>query len=114
MNPKTVRTVMKNDLGLKSYTKMSRHLLTVYMKVGGLDICKKVLSYIKNYEPTVKISSDTIFILKDVLNCRNVPYITESTVDVKGGVRNKHPVRVMTLGVVTFHGEKTLSFFYKL
>lgn len=113
MNPKTVRTVMNNDLGLKSYTEMSRHLLTVYMKVGGLDICKKVLSHIKNYGPTVKISSDTIFTLKDVLNCRNVLY-TESKVDVKGAVRNKNPARVITLGVVTSHGEKTPSFFYKL
>lgn len=104
---------MNNDLGIKSYTKMSRHLLTVYMKVGGLGIYKKVLSYIKNNGTTVKIFSDSIFTLKDVLNCRNDMYITESTVDVKGAIRNKHPARVMTLGVVTSHGEKTPPFFFQ-
>ncbi len=48
VDPKTIRTGVHDDLGLKSYTKMPRHLLTECTKAIRLERWKKVLKYIKN------------------------------------------------------------------
>ncbi len=51
VDPKTVRTSVHYDLGLKSYTRTPWHLLTECMKARRLERCKKVLIYIKNHGP---------------------------------------------------------------
>ncbi len=56
LDPKTVRTAVHDDFGLKSYPRMPRHLLIKCMKARRLERCKKVLRYIKNHGFTVQIS----------------------------------------------------------
>jgi hypothetical protein len=114
VDPKTIRTAVHDDLGLKSYTRTPRHLLTESMKARRLERCKKVLRYIKNHGSTVKIFSDEkIFTVDAVLNRRNDRYLAKSTVDVKGTFRTKHPAQVMVFGVVASDGKKMPTFFYK-
>ncbi len=45
VSPKTLRKAVNEDLGLKSYTRTTRHLLTRRMKAIRLERCKKVRSY---------------------------------------------------------------------
>ncbi len=72
VNPKTVRTTLHDDLGLKSYTRTPRYLLTECIQSRRLEMCKKVLIYIKNHLSTVKIfSDDKFFTVNSVLNHRN-------------------------------------------
>jgi transposase len=57
VDPKTIRMSVHEDLGVKSNTRTTRHLLTESMKARNLERCKKVLEYIKNHGSTVKIFS---------------------------------------------------------
>ena len=60
---------MHDDLGLKSYARTPRHLLTESMKARRLERSKKVLSYLKQHGSTVKVFSDEkIFTVDAVVN----------------------------------------------
>ncbi len=96
VDTKTVRMAMHDDLGLKSYTRMPRHLVMECMKARRLERCKKVLRYIKNHGSTVKIfSGKKSFTVDVVLNRRTDWYLAETKADVKGTFRTKHPDKVM-------------------
>lgn len=66
---------------------------TVY---GVSEAGKKVLRYLKNHEPTVKVfSGEKNFTIDAILNCQNNWYLMESTVDVLVTFRAKYSAQVI-------------------
>jgi inhibitor of nuclear factor kappa-B kinase subunit alpha len=111
----TVRKAVADDLGLKSYVRVPRHLLTAKLKEKRLQRCKKVLAYVKSNGSTVRIFSDKkIFTVDQVYNRRNDRYIAGSTAEVEGVYRTKHPAQVMVLGVLASDGKKMPPYFFKV
>ncbi len=89
VDPKTVRTVVHDAIGLTSYVRIPR------WKVA------RKYSKTKNHGSTMKIFSDEkIFTVDAVLNHQNDWYLAESIADVKGTFRTKHPAKVMVLSVM--------------
>jgi len=114
VDPKTIRTAVHKDLGLKSFARMPRHLLTDRMKQTRLERCHKIHSFLKHNGSTVKIFSDEkIFTVDQVYNRRNDRWIAETTQEVKGVFRTKHPAQVMVLGVLGSDGNKMPPYFFK-
>ena len=113
VTPWTVKRVVNEDLGLKSFARPIRHLLTEKMKEKRLERCLKVRNQLKKYRDTVMIYSDKkIFTVDAVLNRRNDRYLAKSTAEVKGIFRTKHPAQVMVLGVVASDGKTMPPFFF--
>lgn len=74
------------------------------MESQRLERNKKVLRYLKNHEPTVKVFSGEKNVTIDaILNCQNDWYLMESTVDVLVNFRAKYsvPVIVWVLWLLT-------------
>ena len=111
---RTVRRAVHDDLGLKSYVRTRRHLLTESMKARRLERAQKVMRYIRRQGPTVKIFSDEkIFVVDTVINRRNGRFLAKSKEEVEGTFRTKHPAQVMVLGVVGADGKKMPPYFFK-
>lgn len=111
---RTIRRAVNDDLGLKSYTRTLRHLLTAGMKEKRLARCKKVLNWLKATPSKVMIFSDKkIFTVDQVVNRRNDRFLAQTTEGVKGGYRTKHPQQVMVLGVVASDGKKMPPYMFK-
>lgn len=110
----TLMLAIHEDLGLKSFARVPRHLLTSSLKEKRLDRCHKLLAYLKHHKATVKIFSDKkIFTVDQVYNRRNDRYLAQSTDQVKGVFRTKHPAQVMVMGVLASDGKKMPPFFFK-
>lgn len=91
VDAKAIRTAVKDDLKLKSYTRTPRHLLTWSMKARRLERCKKILIYLKRNKSTMKIFSDEkTFTVDTILNRRNDRCIAHSKAHVNGTFRTKH------------------------
>ena len=109
----TIRKAVHDDLGLKSFVRVPRHLLTATMKERRLERCKKILVDLKHNGSRIKIFSDKkIFTVDQVFNRRNDRYLAESTDQVKGVFRTKHPQQVMVLGVIGSDGQKMPPYFF--
>ncbi len=68
----TVRIAVHNDLGLKSFVRVTRRLLTMSTKEKRLKRCQKLLTFLKHHGSTVKIFSDKkIFMVDQVHNHQN-------------------------------------------
>ncbi|QQP52624.1 Uncharacterized protein FKW44_004830, partial [Caligus rogercresseyi] len=61
VDPMTINRVVREDLGLTSYTRTMRHLLTEDMKRKRLTRCKKVLTWLKGNDSIVIVSDKKIF-----------------------------------------------------
>ncbi|QQP37895.1 Putative transposable element [Caligus rogercresseyi] len=111
---KTIQIAVHGDLGMKSFARTPKHLLTVKMKARRFERCKKVLQYYKSSGGKVKIFSDKkIFTLDAVVNRRNDRYLAISIDQVEGQYRTKHPQQTMCLGVVASDGQKMPPYFFK-
>ena len=114
VDPRTIGKAIHDDLGLNSYVRTPRHLLTSVMKERRLERCKKVLNSLKSNPSTVKIYSDKkIFTVDQVYNRRNDRWLAESKEEVKGVFRTKHPQQIMVLGVVASDGRKMPPYMFK-
>ncbi|QQP39819.1 Uncharacterized protein FKW44_013656, partial [Caligus rogercresseyi] len=72
VDPMTINRAVREDLGLASYTRTLRHLMTEDMKRERLTRCKKVLTWLNGNGSIVKIFSDKkIFTVDQVYNRRN-------------------------------------------
>lgn len=113
VDPKTIRKAVHQDLGLCSFVRQPRHLLTNALKQKRLDQCKKILSHLRHHGSTVKIFSDKkIFTVDQVYNRRNDRWLAESKSDVKGVFRTKHPTQVMVLGILGSDGQRMPPYFF--
>ncbi|QQP57865.1 Uncharacterized protein FKW44_003002 [Caligus rogercresseyi] len=110
----SINRVVREHLGLTSYTRTLRHLLTEDMKRKRLTRCKKVLTWLKGNCSIVKIFSDKkIFTVDQVYNRKNDRWLGETTEGVQGVYRTKHPAQTMVLGVMASNGKKIPPFFFK-
>ena len=90
----TMSTALKADLGLKSYTRTPRHLLTAAMKEKHLDRCWKIRSTLHKGKSNVMIfSNKKIFTVDQVYIYWNDRYLAQSTAEVKGVFQTKHLAR---------------------
>jgi transposase len=111
--PSTILLAVNHDLGLHSYVRTLRHLLTTSLKEKRLDRCKKLVNYLRRHGSIVKICSDKkIFTVDQVYNRRNDRYLAESIEEVKGVYRTKHPAQVMVLGVLASDGKRMPPYFF--
>ena len=107
---KKFRTAIYEDF--RSYVRSLKHPLTESMKERRLEMCKKVLGYIKRNGSLV-FSNEKIFTVDAVVNRRNDRYLAATRAEVQGIYRTKHPAQIMVLGVVASDGKKMPPFFFK-
>ena len=85
IDPKTIRTAVHEDLGMKSYVRVPRQLLTSTLMEKRLERCKKIRNWLRANPETVKFFSDEkIFTVDQVYNRQNDRYIAKSIEEVKG------------------------------
>jgi len=109
----TIRKAVHENLGLNSFARTPRHLLTATMKEKSLDGCKKLLCYFRHIGSIMKISSNKkIFTVNQVHNCRNDCYLAKSTEEVKSIFGTKHPAQVTVLAVLGSNGKKMPPYFF--
>ena len=109
----TISRAISEDLGMYSYARTVKHLLTEKQRQTRLERSKKLLTWIRHNGSTVKIYSDKkIFTVDQVLNRRNDRYIAISSDDVQGAYRTKHPSQIMVLEVVASDGNTMKPHFF--
>ncbi len=109
----TILMVLKADLGLTSFVRTLRHLLTDKIKVKRLDRCGKIRNFLCKGQSLVVIFSDKkIFTMDQVVNCWNNHWLEKSKEEVQGVFRMKHLAQVMVLGVVASDGRTMLPYFF--
>ena len=81
--PNTIKLAVNTDLGLKSFARTPRYLVTEALKSKRLTRCKKVLHHPKTHAGTVKIFSEKLFTIDAVVNRRNDRYLAKSIEDVE-------------------------------
>ena len=101
---KTIRTIVK-DLGLKSYVRRERQLLTATGKEKRLARSRILLNFLKRNSGLVFVFSDEKNSKVDgYRNARNDCYLTSNPTNVPPIMRTKHPATAMSLGVVYSDG----------
>lgn len=111
---KSMRNLVHHDLGMKSRTIQDKPRLTESTRLRRMERCKFLLNFMKsrNTANLVRIFSDEkLFHVDAQLNRRNSRYLSDQPVeDVDPKIRfnpvNKHPQKVMVLGVVGSDGKK--------
>ncbi len=95
-----------NDLGLKSYVRRHRQLLTEKNKEDRVTKCKKIINWLKHHPSTVLIFSDKkMWTVDQSRNRQNDRYLASSPDQVPPINRTKHPQGAMMLGVVASNGK---------
>ena len=106
VSPRTVRRIVHQDLGLKSYVLRVKQLLTDDMKKKRVEIGRRLLNSMKgSAKDKIRIFSDEkLFITDQKTNRRNDRFIGDSIEEVPVVMRSKHPAGVMVLGAVSSEG----------
>ena len=115
VSARTLRRVVHEDLGLKSYVLRVKQLLTPAMKQKRVDIGRRLLNSLKRMtNGKIKIFSDEKFFTTDQkANRRNDRYIGDTIDKVPVVMRSKHPVGVMVLGAVSSEGHVMPPHFFQ-
>lgn len=110
---RTIRRAV-SDLGLKSYGRQVKQLLTTKNKESRVERCGKILNFLKHVpKATVKIFSDKkVFTVDQAFNRRNDRWICCEPSDAPPVARTKHPQSVMVLGVIGSDGRKMPPVFF--
>jgi hypothetical protein len=110
MDPRTMRHLVKEDLGLESRVIVQRLLLTTDAQETRKERCQKLINKLKASQPRqVQIFSDEkIFTVDVAVNSR---YLTDLPVadvdpDVRISPKSKAPLKQMVLGVIGSDGQK--------
>jgi hypothetical protein len=113
MDPRAMRKLVREDLGLKSRMIVQRPLLTPDAQEMRKERCQKLISKLKASQPhQVRIFSDEkIFTVDVAVNCRNSRYLMDLPVadvdpDVCISPKSKAPVKQMVLGVIGSNGQR--------
>lgn len=106
VSPRTVRRVVRQDLGLKSYVLRVKQLLTEDMKRKRVEIGQRLLNSLKRgARDKIRIFSDEkLFTTDQKSNRRNDRFIGDSIEEVPVVMKSKHPAGVMVLGAVSSEG----------
>jgi hypothetical protein len=113
MDPRTMRHLVREDLGLQSRVIVQRPLLTPDAQETRKERCQKLINKLKASHPCqVRIFSDEKMFTVDVdVNRRNSCYLTDLPVaDVDPDIcilpKSKAPLKQMVLGVIGSDGQK--------
>ena len=109
----TIRIHLKT-LGLSSYVRRHRQLLSNAAKVKRVERSKKLLGKLKKSTPSqVRIFSDEKnWTVDQARNARNDRYIAHSPKEVPVINRTKYPASAMMLGVVGSDGKRMPPFWF--
>ncbi len=95
------------ELGMKSYVRRRRQLLTGAMKEKRLDRSKKLITWLKHHGSTVRIFSDKkIWTVDQARNSRNDRFLAFSVDKVPPIHQTKFPAGAMMLGVIASDGKR--------
>ena len=101
----TVSKAVKEDLGMKSFTRKRRNLLTERAKAIRRERAPKVLNHLKYLGSDVRVFvDDKKFIVEEVANRRNSRVIAYCPDDVAPVMKGENSVSVMEFGAVTSDG----------
>ena len=111
VNEKTIRNVVKYDLGARSLARTPRSLLTQQQTASRLERCKRILSFLKSGTHILLFSDEKIFTVDRASNRRNDRIIVKGDPNklpdyVRHTFRTKHPSQVMVYGLVASDGKK--------
>ncbi|QQP55180.1 Transposable element tcb2 transposase, partial [Caligus rogercresseyi] len=108
----TIRNAVQ-DLGLVSYVRRRRQLLSDASKETRGIKGKKLLTWMKHNGSTVWIFSDKkLWTVDQVLNSRNDRYLAYCIEEVPSINTTKHPASAMMLGVVSSDGNRMPPFWF--
>ena len=101
----TVSRAVKEDLGMKSFTRKRRNLLTEQARAIRRERAPKVLNQLKHLGSDVRVFVDEKkFIVEEVANRRNSRVIAYSPDEVAPEIKGKHSASVMVFGAVASDG----------
>jgi hypothetical protein len=113
MDSRTMRYLVKEDLGLESHVIVQRPLLTTDAQETRKERCQKLINKLKASQPRqVRIfSEEKIFTVDVAVNHRNSRYLTDLPVadidpDVRISPKSKAPLKQMVLRVIGSDGQK--------
>lgn len=108
----TVRRAIR-DLGLRSYQRAHRHLLTEAQKQQRWLRARRLLNDLKSHGSHVLIFSDEkIFTVDRVHNRRNSRWICQSPAEAPPVTSSKKPASVMVFSAITSEGHVMPPFFF--
>ncbi len=104
-DPKTIRKSVK-ELGVTSYVRRVRHLLTERSTAKRVDHRKKLINWMKSHSSTIRIFSDKKnWKVDQTRNHQNDRYLAYCVEEVPPIHATKHPASAMMLGVVASDGK---------
>lgn len=112
MSARTMRRLIRDDLGMKSRAVASKQFISERQKLVRLERCRRIISWLKSNGGVVTVFSDEkIFTVDAHISRRNTRYISAAAAaDVPSAIRynkkSKHPASIMVLGVVSSDGQK--------
>jgi inhibitor of nuclear factor kappa-B kinase subunit alpha len=114
----SIRKIVKQELGAKSFARTQKFLLTDRLKALRLERCKAILAILKKKTPVILFSDEKYFTVDPVLNSRTDRFITKKKAkDTPAAIRSvqksKHPAQVMMFGLVSSNGLKMPPVFLK-
>ncbi len=113
VTPRTIRKAVK-QLGLISYVRRRRQLLSDTTKLTRVAKGKKLLTWMKHDRSTVRIFSDKkMWTVDQARNRQNDRYLAFCVDEVPPINSQKHPASAMMLGVVASDGKKMKPFWFE-
>ena len=92
----TVSRAVKEDFGMKSFTRKRRNLLTKRVKAIRREGAPKVLNHLKHLGSGVRVFVDEVkFIVEEVTNHRSSRVIAYSPDDLAPVMKGKNPASAM-------------------
>lgn len=102
----TISRTVRNDLGMKSYVRQRRHLLTAKAKAIREERCPKLLSFLKHNgaSKVVVFVDEKKFVVDAEVNRQNSRVIAVDPSEVPPVFHTKNPASVMVFGAVASDG----------
>ena len=105
VSSRTVRRAVKHDLGMRSYVRRRRNLLTEKAKEVRRERAPVLLNHLKTRGSHVTVFVDEKnFTVDEVANRQNSRVIAASPAEVPPVLESKHPASVMVFGAVACDG----------
>ena len=114
VNEKTIRNALK-DLGLKSYVRWRRQLLTAKSKASRGERGRKILNFLKSKSPSTVLvfSNKKNCTVDQARNARNDRYLTNAVDNVPPINQKKHSASAMMLGGVASDGSRMPPYWFE-
>lgn len=102
---RTIRRAVNGDLGMRSYVRRRKNLLTDKAKQLRKDRAQLLLNHLKGLKGHVTVFVDEKnFTVDEAANRQNARFIATSSDGVSPVLRSKHPASVMVFGAVAGDG----------